>query len=161
MGLAPVGGSETSLPSISTWERFITGGRFRWISGQSWSYVINKSLNDSEISLQLETNSSSTRISLTWADLLPLPVSEFINFQPCLRVSSLGRIDLQVKVVRFRFTRYRIYLFSGRLIKYAVVGRVACVAGVGRGRKEERRAREGREDRTREDRGRGRLQGCY
>ena len=32
---------------------------------------------------------------------------------------------------------------------------IACVAGVRRGRKEERRAREVREDRTREDRGRG------
>ena len=40
-------------------------------------------------------------------------------------------------------------------------GHVACVAGVRRGRKEERRAREAREDRTREDRGRGRLQGRY
>ena len=38
---------------------------------------------------------------------------------------------------------------------------LACVAGVRRGRKEERRAREAREDRTQEDRGRGRLQGRY
>ena len=38
---------------------------------------------------------------------------------------------------------------------------IACVAGVRRGRKEERRAREAREDRMREDRGRGRLQGRY
>ena len=38
---------------------------------------------------------------------------------------------------------------------------LACVAGVRRGRKEERRVREAREDRTREDRGRGRLQGRY
>ena len=38
---------------------------------------------------------------------------------------------------------------------------IACVAGVRRGRKEERRVREAREDRTREDRGRGRLQGRY
>ena len=38
---------------------------------------------------------------------------------------------------------------------------LACVAGVQRGRKEERRAREAREDRTREDRDRGRLQGRY
>ena len=38
---------------------------------------------------------------------------------------------------------------------------LACVAGVRRGRKEERRAREAREDRTREDRDRGRLQGRY
>ena len=38
---------------------------------------------------------------------------------------------------------------------------IACVAGVRRGRKEERRAHEAREDRTREDRGRGRLQGRY
>ena len=36
---------------------------------------------------------------------------------------------------------------------------VVCVAGVRRGGKGERRAREAREDRTREDRGRGRLQG--
>ena len=44
----------------------------------------------------------------------------------------------------------------------AVVGTpLACVAGVRRGRKEERRAREAREDRTQEDRGRGRLQGRY
>ena len=39
---------------------------------------------------------------------------------------------------------------------------LACAAGVRRRRKEERRAREARgEDRTREDRGRGRLQGRY
>ena len=38
---------------------------------------------------------------------------------------------------------------------------VVCVAGVQRGGKGERRAREAREDRTREDRGRGRLQGRY
>ena len=38
---------------------------------------------------------------------------------------------------------------------------IACVAGVRRGRKEERRVQEAREDRTREDRGRGRLQGRY
>ena len=39
--------------------------------------------------------------------------------------------------------------------------RLACMAGVRRGGKGERRAREVREDRTREDRGRGRLQGRY
>ena len=38
---------------------------------------------------------------------------------------------------------------------------IACVAGVQRGGKGERRAREARGDRTREDRGRGRLQGRY
>ena len=64
-----------------------------------------KSLNDSEISLSSETILSLTRISLTGEDLLPLPVREFINFQPALiRVGSLGRIDRQAKVVRFRFT---------------------------------------------------------
>ena len=35
------------------------------------------------------------------------------------------------------------------------------MAGVRRGRKEERRAREAREDRTREDRGRGRTQKLF
>ena len=43
-----------------------------------------KSLNDSEISLSSETILSLTRISLTGEDLLPLPVSEFIYFQPAL-----------------------------------------------------------------------------
>ena len=40
---------------------------------------------------------------------------------------------------------------------------LACVAGVQRGAKGERQASEARENRTREDRarGRGRLQGCY
>ena len=39
-----------------------------------------KSLNDSEISLSSETILSLTRISLTGEVLLPLPVSEYINF---------------------------------------------------------------------------------
>ena len=43
-----------------------------------------KSLNDSEISLSSETILSLTRISLTGEGLLPLPVSEFISFQPAL-----------------------------------------------------------------------------
>ena len=38
---------------------------------------------------------------------------------------------------------------------------LACAAGVRRGRKEERRAREAREDGTREDRATGRLQERY
>ena len=79
-----------------------------------------KSLNDSEISLLSETILSLTRISLTGEDLLPLPASQF---PARLRVSSLGRINLQAKVVRFRFTHHRIYLIPGRLIKHPVLVR--------------------------------------
>ena len=43
-----------------------------------------KSFNDSEISLSSETILSLIRISLTEEDLLPLPVSEYISFQPAL-----------------------------------------------------------------------------
>ena len=48
-------------------------------------------------------------------------------------------------------------------IFYGISGRafLACMAGIRRGGKGERRASEAREDRTREDRGRERLQGCY
>ena len=47
-------------------------------------YYLLLLLNDSEISLSSETTLSLTRISLTGEDLLPLPVSEFISFQPAL-----------------------------------------------------------------------------
>ena len=52
------------------------------------------------------------------------------------------------------------YEFYLRVVN-SISHELACVAGVRRGRKEERRAREAREDRTGEDRGRGRLQGRY
>ena len=82
-----------------------------------------KSLNDSEISLSSETILSLTRISLTGEDLLPLPVSEFISFQPALGSVALDASIFRLKVVRFRFTHHRIYLIPGRLIKYPVVVR--------------------------------------
>ena len=54
-----------------------------------------KSLNDSEISLSSETILSLTRISLTGEDLLLLPVSEFISFQP-----ALGSVALDASIFR-------------------------------------------------------------
>ena len=44
---------------------------------------------------------------------------------------------------------------------HAISMKLACVAGFRRGRKEERGAREAREDRMQEGRGRGRMQGRY
>ena len=59
----------------------------------------------------------------------------------------------QLKIHQIKFIWYtRVELF---------VYDLACVAGVLRGRKEERRAHEAQEDWTREDSGTGRLQGCY
>ena len=54
-----------------------------------------KSLNDTEISLSSDTILSLTRISLTGENLLPLPVSEFINFQP-----ALGAVALDASIFR-------------------------------------------------------------
>ena len=57
--------------------------------------LTKKSLNDSEISSSSETILSLTRISLTGEDLLPLPLSEFISFQP-----TLGSVALDVSIFR-------------------------------------------------------------
>ena len=59
------------------------------------SMFTKKSLNDLKISLLSETILSLTRISLTGEDLLPLPVSEFIKFQP-----ALGSVALDASIFR-------------------------------------------------------------
>jgi len=59
------------------------------------SMFTEKSLNDSEISSSSEIILSLTRILFTGEDLLPLPVSEFINFQPVL-----GSVEMDAYIFR-------------------------------------------------------------